>query len=96
MSIVGQKTTIFEKGKETKGVAKVKVSAEKVLNTDSLNPKPEKKEFKCQFYNKDLGGCGVKCPKNRNICCNFCILYDKCITVEEIAAEICDQVKECK
>lgn len=62
--------------------------------------KVEKKEvtktFECKFYNKELKGCGAKCPKNRNICCYYCPMYARCITIPEIAADICDQVKEVK
>ena len=78
---------------------KKKVGRPRKIKTEE-ETKVEKKEvtktFECKFYNKELKGCGAKCPKNRNICCYYCPMYARCITIPEIAVDICDQVKEVK
>ena len=70
---------------------KIKVEEEITMET-----KEEKKVFECKFYNKDLKGCGAKCPKNRNVCCFYCPMFSRCITIPKIAEDICEQVKEVK
>ena len=68
----------------------------KVEEETKVAKEETKKEFSCKFYNEKLKGCDAKCPKNRNVCCFYCPMYSRCITIPDIAKDICDQVKEAK